>query len=482
MQKLQSQGVHHITLVGAGRQTSIDFWEGVLGMPFIFEQPNLDKASESHLYFDPGDGRLITVFTDESRAPMARRTPTDSGCVHHIAFAVSRVTFVQAVARLDERGIKHSGVKDRGFMDSIYFEDPLGLLIELASYRFEPPAGFTHADVLMQAHKAARRARRLRNSRSASRRRDPGACRTLPRDPVGGPGAKKSILTSSNQREEQMAKSATKGAKKPAGKAAEKPAAKPAAKAAKPAAKVSTKPAKAAAKSPKKSALKLSMLKPSVNNMSVRVFARAAGLDHSEIDAWGQTRSPEYMARNPAHLTPMIEDKGLPRGVLWESCAIMQYLANKHGLEKFYPRAPAKRAMVDSAMFYLMGTLYPYVARATYPALGFPQYAGEVGHSDAHPDKKSEAQKAAVAAIAEPLEVFHSFFRDGKPFIGGKSPSIADIRLAATLEFLAVIDYALPTWANEYMAAMEKKLGKAYAEPAGDVRGYIAHVKSQATA
>jgi catechol-2,3-dioxygenase len=53
---------------------------------------------------------------------------------------VSRVTFLQAVARLDERKIKHSGVKDRGFMDSIYFEDPMGLLIELASYRFEPPA------------------------------------------------------------------------------------------------------------------------------------------------------------------------------------------------------------------------------------------------------------------------------------------------------------------------------------------------------
>ncbi|TIT19092.1 MAG: glutathione S-transferase family protein, partial [Mesorhizobium sp.] len=228
--------------------------------------------------------------------------------------------------------------------------------------------------------------------------------------------------------------------------------------------------------------LKLSMLKPSVNNMTVRVFARAAGFDHAETDAWGLTRSPEFLARNPAHLTPMIEDKGLPRGVLWESCAIMQYLANKHGLEKFYPKAPAKRAMIDSAMFYLVGTLYPYVARATYPALGFPQYAGEVGHSDAHPDRKSEAQKAAASAIAEPLEVFHSFFRNGKPFIGGSNPSIADIRLAATLEFLAVIDYALPQWAKDYMAAMEKKLGNAYAEPAGDVRGYIAYVRSQAKA
>jgi catechol 2,3-dioxygenase-like lactoylglutathione lyase family enzyme len=153
MRKIQSQGVHHITLVGADRQTSIDFWEGVLGMPFIFEQPNLDNPSESHLYFDPGDGRLITVFTNEERMPDPERTPTDPGCVHHIAFSISQATFAQTVERLDERGIKHSGVKDRGFMDSIYFKDPLGLLIELASYRFEPPAGCTHADVLLEAHR-----------------------------------------------------------------------------------------------------------------------------------------------------------------------------------------------------------------------------------------------------------------------------------------------------------------------------------------
>ena len=153
MRKLQTQGVHHITIVGADRQTSIDFWEGVLGMPFVFEQPNLDNASESHLYFDPGDGRLITIFTNEERTPDPTRTSTDLGCVHHLAFAVSQVTFAQAVERLDERGIRHSGVKDRGFMDSIYFEDPLGLLIELASYRFEPPEGFSHGEVLLEAHR-----------------------------------------------------------------------------------------------------------------------------------------------------------------------------------------------------------------------------------------------------------------------------------------------------------------------------------------
>ena len=153
MRKLQTQGVHHITLVGADRQTSIDFWEGLLGMPFVFEQPNLDKDSESHLYFDPGDGRLITIFTDESRKPNSSRTPTDPGCVHHLALSVSQATFWQAVERLDERGIDHSGVKDRGFMDSIYFKDPLGFLIELASYRFEPPFGVSHGQVMLEAHK-----------------------------------------------------------------------------------------------------------------------------------------------------------------------------------------------------------------------------------------------------------------------------------------------------------------------------------------
>ena len=153
MDKLQSQGVHHLTFVGADRQTSIDFWEGMLGMPFVFEQPNLDSPEENHLYFDPGDGRLITVFTSEDRRPERRPNPTGIGNLHHIAFMVSRATYTQAAKRLSARGIQHSGEIDRGFMYSIYFRDPLGQLIELACYKFEPPAGTSHAQVLHEAHK-----------------------------------------------------------------------------------------------------------------------------------------------------------------------------------------------------------------------------------------------------------------------------------------------------------------------------------------
>ena len=224
----------------------------------------------------------------------------------------------------------------------------------------------------------------------------------------------------------------------------------------------------------------LSILKPSVNNLTTRIFVRAADLDFEEVDVWGKKGTPEFLAKDPADLTPLLEEEGLPQGALWESCAIMQYLCNKHGLDQFYPTTPGERAMVDSAMFYLIGTFYPLLARATYPTLGFGQYAGEVATSDADDAMKAQAQQAATEALAGPLDVYREFFLAGRPFIGGDSPSIADMRFAATLEFLRAIDYEFPTWAEDYMTRMEETLGDAYSEPVADVRGYVGYVRSQA--
>jgi glutathione S-transferase len=223
----------------------------------------------------------------------------------------------------------------------------------------------------------------------------------------------------------------------------------------------------------------LSILKPSVNNLTTRIFVRAAGLDFEEEDVWGKKTTPEFLAKDPADLTPLLEESGLPKGALWESCAIMQYLCNKHGLDRFYPTEPGQRAMVDSAMFYLIGTLYPLVARATYPNLGFAQYAGEVATADVSNELKEKARQDAADALAGPIDVYRAFFLDGKQFIGGDTPSIADMRFAATLEFLRVIDYDFPEWVEEYLAAMESALGDAYSEPAADVRSYIDYVRSQ---
>ena len=150
---IPTQGVHHITLTGAGRQITLDFWEGVLGMPFVFEQPNLDNPDENHLYFDPGDDRLITVFCDETRAPISGNAPVVPGAVHHLAFEVSQAVSIHLPEKLKALGIAHSGLKDRGFMTSIYFREPLGLLIELASYKFTPPRGVSFARVLFDAHR-----------------------------------------------------------------------------------------------------------------------------------------------------------------------------------------------------------------------------------------------------------------------------------------------------------------------------------------
>ena len=221
----------------------------------------------------------------------------------------------------------------------------------------------------------------------------------------------------------------------------------------------------------------LSILKPSVNNLSARVFVRAAGLDFDEIDMWGNKGTPDFLKKAPADLTPLLEEEGLPKGSLWESCAIMQYLCNKHGLDRLYPTDPAERAMTDSAMFYVVGTLYPLIVRATYPTLGFPQYAGEVATSEADDAMKAKAAEDAADAIEIPLDTFNDFFLDGRKFIGGESPSIADIRLAVSLEFLRAIDYEFPAWAEDYMAAVQDALGNAYAEPVEDVRGFVASVK-----
>ena len=224
----------------------------------------------------------------------------------------------------------------------------------------------------------------------------------------------------------------------------------------------------------------LNILKPSVNNLTARIFVRAAGLDFEEVDVWGKTTTPEFLAKDPADLTPLLEEDGLPKGSLWESCAIMQYLCNKHGLDQLLPDRSGRAG--DGRQRDVLPDRHALSARRArdLPGARLPAVPGR-GRRRPTPttSMKAKAQKDAEAALAEPLDVYRAFFLDGKTFIGGDTPSIADIRFAATLEFLRAIDYDFPAWAEEYMAAMEAALGDAYSEPAADVRGYIDYVRSQ---
>ena len=264
-------------------------------------------------------------------------------------------------------------------MDSIYFPEPNGLLIELASYRFEPPHGFTHADVLLEAHK-------LRVERG-----DYNIDRVHLADAI-----EKLSATARVALLDRSPKNPTR-----------------------------TEPCRT-----------LNILKPSVNNLTVRIFVRAAGLDFEEVDVWGKTGEPEFLAKDPADLTPMLEEGGLPRGSLWESCAIMQYLCNKHGLDAILPEDPGERAMMDSAMFYLIGTLYPLLAG--------PRTRRSASRSTpARTRRPTRPAGRREAALAEPLEVFRAFFLDGALH---RRRRAVDRRHAPgrVLEFLRAIDYALP--------------------------------------
>jgi glutathione S-transferase len=227
--------------------------------------------------------------------------------------------------------------------------------------------------------------------------------------------------------------------------------------------------------------LKLNILPPSVNNMSVRVFVLAAGLPFEEENVWGKTQSDEYISKCPAGLTRSVETEGLPKGLLWKSCAVMMYLANREGLVDLYLTDSARRAMVDSANFHTMSMLYPLVARAIYPRLSFSGYPGEVATSDASDDEREAARKSAEAALSRILEVYPEFFFTDAPASSAAiAATIPDIRLASTLEFLAVTDTELPSWATEYGQRVESALGDAYSEPAADVayRGANANATS----
>jgi glyoxalase family protein len=151
--RLQAQGVHHLTFVGSNREAVIEFYQGFLGMRLVLDQPNLDVPGEEHLYFDAGDGRLLTYFVRPTRENDPTPNPEGIGNLHHMALNVSRAVYTQVVERLKERGIENTGPVDRGFMDSIYFRDPNGQLLEMACYKFVPPEGATIADVLATAHR-----------------------------------------------------------------------------------------------------------------------------------------------------------------------------------------------------------------------------------------------------------------------------------------------------------------------------------------
>ncbi|MFB6107685.1 MAG: VOC family protein [Haloplanus sp.] len=147
---IRTAGTDHVTLVGSNADDAVAFYRDCLGMPLVMRQPNLDRPEVEHLYFDTGDGRLLTVFVEASRETDGTPVPTDRGSVHHVAFRIAGDRLAEVRDALDAAGHRVSEY-DRGAFHSLYTRDPNGLTVELIADKFVLPDD-RRADVLARAH------------------------------------------------------------------------------------------------------------------------------------------------------------------------------------------------------------------------------------------------------------------------------------------------------------------------------------------
>jgi catechol 2,3-dioxygenase-like lactoylglutathione lyase family enzyme len=134
----RTTGTDHITIWGSNTEDTIAFYRDLLGMPLVLRQPNLDDPSQTHLFFDTGDGRILTVFVSDDRPSNQGRLRTPTGGVHHLAFSIAPDDFEDVMEALSETGHGYN-VFDRGIFQSLYTTDHNGLVIELAADKYTIP-------------------------------------------------------------------------------------------------------------------------------------------------------------------------------------------------------------------------------------------------------------------------------------------------------------------------------------------------------
>lgn len=126
-------GLHHITLVSSDAQRTVDFYTGVLGLRFIKKTVNFDDPGAYHLYFGDETGRPGTAITFFEWADSPKGKPGLGG-THHFALQVADLDgLLKWKRRLIDLGLKVDGPYDRHYFTSIYFNDPDGVILEIAT-------------------------------------------------------------------------------------------------------------------------------------------------------------------------------------------------------------------------------------------------------------------------------------------------------------------------------------------------------------
>lgn len=131
-------GTDHITVWGSNAEATVEYYRDLLGMPLVLRQPNLDDPSQEHLFFDTGDGTILTFFVSDDRQSNSRPQRTGVGGVHHLCFNIDPDRFEAVAEALEDAGRSYN-VFDRGIFFSLYTRDHDGLIIELTADKFDFP-------------------------------------------------------------------------------------------------------------------------------------------------------------------------------------------------------------------------------------------------------------------------------------------------------------------------------------------------------
>lgn len=131
--ELSTRGFHHITMVSTDAARTLRFYRDLLGIELVKRTVNFDDPGAYHLYFGYEGGRPGTILTF-FEWPHARRGRWGVGGVHHLALSVDdEAGLLRWKRRLVDHGVRVSGPIDRGYFESLYFSDPDGQILEIAT-------------------------------------------------------------------------------------------------------------------------------------------------------------------------------------------------------------------------------------------------------------------------------------------------------------------------------------------------------------
>ena len=130
---MRVKGIHHISIVVRDMERTIRFYSDVLGLKLVKQTVNYDDPASKHFYFGDDEatpGTLLTFF----EVPHAGPGRIGAGSTHHFAMAAeNEEELLRWQERLRENGIAVTEIRDRTYFRSIYFQDPDGHIVEIAT-------------------------------------------------------------------------------------------------------------------------------------------------------------------------------------------------------------------------------------------------------------------------------------------------------------------------------------------------------------